>query len=150
MYTPSESRSAVTSYHSLSIAGGSASSFGRPKKQCAPCGSKMKLGSGEPNMSNMGSYPPELQIIIRDAKQFFVIESFAAGLFWPHQRSCLKSAYDEKALEALSQANSLAPTGKSCVLYTKYLNPDYLAAVGIQLTYDNRISHMVPFFLSSI
>jgi len=103
----------------------------------------MKLGSGEPNMSNLGSYLVEHQNILKIAKSAFVIESFAAGLFWPHQKSRFKSAYDEKLLEALSLGNSLAPIGKSCVLYTKFLNPDCVAGAGVKLTFDNNISQIV-------
>lgn len=129
----------------MSITSGSVSSLSRPKKQRAPRGSKMKLGSGEPNMSNLSSYPVNHQAILRIAKSFFVIESFAAGLFWPHQRSRLKAAYDEKALEALSQGNAMATVGGSCVLYTKRLNPECITGAGIQLTLDNRMSQMVFF-----
>ena len=68
-------------------------------------------------MSNLGSYPPEVQEILRIAKLSFVIELFAAGLFWVHQKSHLQSAYDEKVLEALAQGNALARPGKSCFLY---------------------------------
>jgi len=76
----------------------------------------MKLGSGEPNLSNLSGYPPPQQAVLTYAKKFFVIESFAAGLFWPHQRSHLKAAYDEKVLEALSQGNAKTIIlGGSCI-----------------------------------
>ena len=118
-HTSTGPRSVVSSsYRSTSsIASGSAPSLGRPKKR-ARRGSKTKLGSSELNMSNLGSYPLEHQRILQIAKSTFVVESFAAGLFWPHQNSSFKSAYDEKLLEALSIGNSLAPVGKSlCFIY---------------------------------
>jgi len=94
----------------------------RPKKQCTLRSSKMKLGSGEPNLSNLTGYPPPQQAILTYAKEFFVIESFAAGLFWPHQQSRLKAFYNEKAQEALSQGNAKTTIlGGSCIYILKIL-----------------------------
>jgi len=117
-HTPTESRSTVSSssHRSVSIASGSVPSLGRLKQPRARRGSKK--GSSKLDMSNLGSYPPEVQEILRIAKLSFVIESFAAGLFWAHQKSRLRSAYDEKVLEALAQGNALAAQpGKSRFLY---------------------------------
>ena len=118
LHTPTESRTTVSSssYRSVSIT--SAPPLGRVKKKCAQHGVKTPLESGKPNMSSLRSYSIKHQAILRMAKSAFVHDCFAAGLFWPHQWSRLKLAYEEKVLEALGQGNALeALPGKSRFLY---------------------------------